>query len=337
MLTNAIHRWSDVLKLRRGENVRPHFVDFHTSDICNHKCIGCAYRDKHGSEMMSEADHLKAIIRLSAFGVRAFDFAGGGEPTLMPYLPRMMDAITNRGGVFGLITNGSNLTDAIIEALLRGGTYLRVSLEASTPWLFRKYKQVPAIEFVNIIDRVRHVVQVRNARGSKLQIGIKFGVSKILRGTLHYQMMFDLAAQLGVDRITVRCLSHFPEELSGNERYAEYALFSKLRPAEHAYEIKESFFPNRFESVPQCYLNPLHTVMDHKGNIYLCCYYYYRQEKHKIGNILDSTMEDIWMTPEHIQKIKEIDRDECAKVDCKFFRHHQAVEEAATRGQIYFL
>jgi len=125
--------------------------------------------------------------------------------------------------------------------------------------------------------------------------------------------------------------------LSAEERYAEYTLFMGARPISHPYRIVDSFIPVRNDDVPKCWLNPLHTTMDHKGNIYLCCYYYYREERHLIGNIFETPFEEMWMSRDHRRKIGAIERAECAKVDCKFFNHHKAVDSAKIGGQIHFL
>jgi radical SAM protein with 4Fe4S-binding SPASM domain len=337
MLTNAIHRMSDIEKLKNGEKIYPHFVDFHTSDVCNHNCLGCAYRGRHSGTMLDLKRHAQAIDILMDHGVKAFDFAGGGEATMMPYLPDLMQKIALRGGYFGLITNGSRLNMDTADVLLSKGTYLRVSLEASAPWTFAKYKGMSPLNFNRIVDHLKMIVKERNERKSDLEISIKFSVSKSLRGIQHYQMMFMLATSIGVDRISIKPLRHEPEELTEQERYAEYALFQKARPVGQSYKIIESFLPTPEEKVPQCWLNPLHAVMDQNGDLYICCYYYYRDNDFKIGNIFEQKFEDIWLSDLHRQKIANIKKTSCAMVDCKFFSHDWAVAESSKRGRIYFL
>lgn len=337
MLSNIVHRWNDIQKLKNGEKVFPHFVDFHTSDVCNHNCLGCAYRGRHSNTMLSAEKHFRAVDILLDNGVKGFDFAGGGEPTMLPYLTGLTEYIAKRGGYFGIITNGSLLSPRLIDVLLEHGTYLRISLEASTPWTFARYKGVSPLQFTKIIDRIRYVIERRNKEKSDLEISLKFSVSKSLRGIQHYKFMCGLAAGLEVDRISVKPLRHEPEELSQLERYAEYALFQSAVPAEHSYRIVESFLPTGIDRVPQCWLNPLHVVMDHTGDLYICCYYYYRGNDFKIGNIFEKPFGEIWLSDLHREKIANIKKLSCSMVDCKFFQHHDSVASCNKRGQVYFL
>ena len=337
MLSNVIARWPDIERLKRGEKVAPMFVDFHTSDACNHNCNGCAYRGKHTGSILDRDKHFAAVITLLKAGVKAFDFAGGGEPTMLPYLSELMRMIAWNGAYFGLITNGSMLNPDLVDTMLDHGTYLRISFEASNPFQFGRYKGVPVTEFSRILARVKEIVQERDQRGSDLEISLKFSVGNSLRGYQHYYLMFNIAEMLGVDRISVKCLRHEPEELSEQERYAEYALFNKARPTNHRYKIIESILPYPQDKVPQCWLNPLHTVMDQDGNLYACCYHYYRKDSLLIGNIFEKSFDEIWFSDHHRHVMRNIKRDECKIVDCKFFNHHEAVVSSAKRGQVYFL
>ncbi len=334
---NVLARLPDIENYLLTGKIYPSFADFHTSDVCNHNCNGCAYKGKHSHSIMDEEKHYAAVSILRGHGVKAFDFAGGGEPTMLPYLPELMKYITEIRCNFGLITNGSNLSPALIDELLCHGTYLRVSLEASSPQMFAQYKGVPATQFYKIVDTLKGIVQERNRRKSELEVSIKFSVSKSLRGPQHYRMMGVLASFLGVDRVSIKPLRHEPEELTTNERYAEYGLFLKSIPAQRSFKVVESFIPTNIDDVPQCWLNPLHVVMDHAGDLYLCCYYYYRDNDFKIGNIFEKPFDEIWLSKLHKQKIANIRRESCAKVDCKFFKHHKDVGEALTRGKVYFL
>ena len=335
MLTNVIHRWDDILKLKSGQKILPHFVDFHTSNLCNQHCIGCAYSDVINGTFMPVEKHIKAVDMFLDLGVDAFDFAGGGEPTLIPYLGDLFKYINERNAHYALITNGSNLSEDIVQALLWGGTYVRISLEASNEEDHKKYKGDNVIDWADLLCNVKNLVSMRDKGRSDLEISIKFSVSKSLRGQEHYKRIFKIADSLNIDRVVVKCLRHEPEELTIKERYLEYKYFLEALPTGRHYKTVESILP--WNEVPQCWLNPLHTVMDHLGNLYLCCYYYWRENDFLIGNIFEEKFEDIWLSPKHKEKIRKINKESCSKVDCKFFKWHKDVDEAMKRGQVYFL
>ena len=129
----------------------PRFVDLHTSNACNHKCVGCAYSGELDTDFMKEDQHIKIINDLMDFGVRAFDFAGGGEPLFLPYIESLFDLVHSRNGHFGVITNGSLLTERLMEKIVKYATYIRISLEASNVESFVKYKRVSGKEWNNKI------------------------------------------------------------------------------------------------------------------------------------------------------------------------------------------
>jgi MoaA/NifB/PqqE/SkfB family radical SAM enzyme len=335
-LTNIISRWDDILKLKRGKMVLPTFVDFHTSNRCNQFCHGCAYAGTLEGQMMSEEKHYQAVDMFIDLGVRAFDFAGGGEPTMLPYLPALLKHIKDRGANYGLITNGVMLNDELCEELFNSATYVRISLEASNREMYRKYKGIDLWD--KVLDRVEYLCQDRDQFDSACEISIKFSVGKSLRGLTHYIDGLKLGEDLDVDRITFKALRHEPEELTVKEAGLENGLLEELLSRDEYTRSKVSSWIVPWMNAPTCWLNPLHTVMDHLGNIYICCFYYHRdREKHCLGNIFEQSFKEIWFSEKHWEKINDIKREECRQVDCKFFHHHKAVYQALERGAVNFL
>jgi wyosine [tRNA(Phe)-imidazoG37] synthetase (radical SAM superfamily) len=336
MLTNIISRYQDIVKLRNGEIVLPSFVDIHACDLCNQNCIGCAYHDLHTQNMMTEKQHLFTLRTFLDMDVKAFDFAGGGEPTLLPYLGEHMDFIAKNNATFGLLTNGTRLRE-IGKHLLNGG-YVRVSLEASNPKQYGSYKNADPLAWIDVLTQIRGLVKLRNDANSNLEITVKFAVGKHLRGCDHYRDGILLARDLGVDRIVFKALRHQPEELEPITKEIEA---NRLREMVHdlrAEDMVRSWInPIPFDKVPQCWLNPLHTVIDWRGDMYICCFYYFREERHKIGNIFETPFHELWFSELHRQKIREIKREECFKVDCKVVLHHHAVQDFEKGMRGHFL
>lgn len=340
-LNNIIAHHEGVAAIRRGDIPLPKFADLHTSNRCNHKCVGCAYRDHLTTDVMSEEDHVKVVHQLLDIGVKAFDFSGGGEPLLLPYITTLFAIIRGHQAHYGLITNGSLLNDDIARKLADQATYVRVSLEASNQAHYEKYKHVGSTEWFKVIENIKRLVSIRNRTSSQCEIAIKFAVGKSLRGAAHYEDGIRLGLDLGVDNVQFKALRHEPEELPVvnrlvQESYIKYVLrdFGDRISSDY---VRHWIAPWPEPMVPQCILNPLHTVVDYKGNVYLCCYYYYRPEAHFIGNMLAREFSSFWATPEHAGKILNIDPRECMKVDCKFFRHHRIAEKELVRGKAYWL
>lgn len=331
MREGILTRLPDIQLMRKqGEIPTPHFADLHTSNRCQQNCTGCAYAGKLDGKIMERDDHIKVLEDLHALGVVAFDFAGGGEPLMLPYIIDLWQWCTEHNCSFGLITNGVNLDDNMIAYLQVHATYVRVSLEASWSGPYEKYKGSDQ-HWLHVIENVRKLTSVDN----RCEVGLKFSVGKSLRGERHYEMGLRLGNALRVNNVQFKALRHMPEELSHEEKIEEWAIYQSI--CQRYNNVRGWILPTADDEVPQCYLNPLHTVVDHLGNVYLCCYYYDRGPEHLIGNMLEVPLGELWGAEEHVAKIKGIDREACRRVDCKFFRHHLLVESALERGQGFFL
>lgn len=329
---NILTHYEAIHTLLDGGMCSPRFCTFQTSYVCNHKCKGCSFSNILNNKMMKEKDHIKILYDLINIGVKGFEFCGGGEPFTLPYMNKLIEILINHGCGFGSLTNGSLLTDDLIEQYVKYGTYIRISLEASNPTDFKKYKQVSNNQWPKIINNIQKLVSLKSKYNSDLDIGIKFAVSKTLRGKQHYIDAINLAHKLGVTNIQFKSLRHEPEELTLFEKVEEEKILKSL--VSHV-PIISNIVPQN--NIPQCVLSPLHTVVDWQGNVYLCCYYYYREQEHNIGNILEVPFKKLWYDVEHQNKIKNISKKECSKVDCKFFNHHQTIKEAFKNNRNEFL
>jgi GTP 3',8-cyclase len=337
-MSNILYRFDDLKKLQGGEMILPNFVDVHLSDVCNQSCRGCAFKADHENNMMSEEKFNKAADILMDNGVKSFAFCGGGEPCTLPYLPRAWELIRKRDCHFSMLTNGSLITQEEIRVMITKGTFIRVSLEASNKQDYGKYKQTAVEVWDRVIDNIRSLVELKKEIGSQCSVGIKFAVSKSLRGSNHYEDGIYLAKELGVDRLTFKATRGGEEELEyaeslGENKNLEDAL-DLLRPK---CVVSKWIVPARFDYVPQCWLNPIHTVMNWKGDLFICCYYYFRKDRHKIGNIFQQDFKEMWFSDKHKEMIKNIKREECRQVDCKFFHYHDDFNENDKVGSVYFV
>jgi hypothetical protein len=68
-------------------------------------------------------------------------------------------------------------------------------------------------------------------------------------------------------------------------------------------------------------------MIDAYGDVYICCYYQYRKESHKIGNVIKNSFYEVWFSDEHLEKIGEINPKECNKYDCRFHRYNSFMND----------
>ncbi len=100
---------------------------------CNLQCPYCYNPLDLGrpKEELATADWLSAIDQATALGVVQIGFSGG-EPTLRaPELVAMTKRATERGAYTNLITQGTFLTDALLDELLDAGlAHVQISIQA---------------------------------------------------------------------------------------------------------------------------------------------------------------------------------------------------------------
>ncbi len=337
-VSNIIAHHKQVEMLQHGRMCSPVFADLHLSNICNQKCLGCAYTDKHGigTVYMSTHDILKTIDTLSGEGVKAFDFVGGGESLCIPDIGKAFSRVVNHNKSYALITNGLLFHGKIMKQIVCEATYVRVSLEGATALDYATYKQTTRGQQEQVIGYIKAAISHRDKVGSTCEISIKFSVGKSLRGTGHYMAGIELGRSLGVDSIQFKALRHEPEELNYDDKVIENRLLRQAIYESGADDLVRYWIVPE-SHIPQCYLNPLHVVVDHNGDMYLCCFYYYRGNEHKIGNIITDNFSDVWYGAKHAEKVKAIDKNQCEFVDCKFFKHHAVADWAFDRNRTHWL
>jgi sulfatase maturation enzyme AslB (radical SAM superfamily) len=129
--------WSE---LRHFVSETPGRVGLHVAHIdvvaaCNFACSGCiekALRNRH--LYMSFSALIDILCRLKECGCCKVSFYGG-EPTLHPHFPRLIDLAGNMGFEMVIVTNGSqlpksgDLSDAIIR--MQKMLQVRVSIDAA--------------------------------------------------------------------------------------------------------------------------------------------------------------------------------------------------------------
>lgn len=102
---------------------------------CNLGCRWCYASSQHkaGGETMSKDKAFKVVDILADSGIRQISITGG-EPTLVTYLPELVERITSRGMIANLNTNGYAVSRHLTKALARVGlNQVLTNIESSIP------------------------------------------------------------------------------------------------------------------------------------------------------------------------------------------------------------
>lgn len=122
---------------RGGE---PYPIDWHVfpSNVCNHLCVWCAYRQPSPDGHIEQIDArvilpkevmLRAVRDAARTGAVMIHFSGGGEPLINKATPEAMALAQELGLTVVLSTNGRLLTPDVARLV----NHIRVSLNAGTP------------------------------------------------------------------------------------------------------------------------------------------------------------------------------------------------------------
>ena len=114
-------------------------VNYHLWEPCNMRCGFCfaTFQDTK-REMNLPKGHLpkeaciSVVDQLAEFGFEKINFAGG-EPTLCPWLPALITRAKGYGMVTSIVTNGSRLTEAWLDALKGSLDWVGLSIDTVDP------------------------------------------------------------------------------------------------------------------------------------------------------------------------------------------------------------
>lgn len=113
-------------------------VNFHLWEPCNMRCRFCfatfqdVKRDILPKGHMPKQDCIAVIDSLARAGFEKLTFAGG-EPTLCPWLPDLIQHAKESGFTTAVVTNGSNLTEGYLHALHSTLDWVALSIDTADP------------------------------------------------------------------------------------------------------------------------------------------------------------------------------------------------------------
>lgn len=110
-------------------------VNYHLWEPCNMRCKFCFATFQDVKQTILPKGHLpkeqaiEVVLQLAEIGFEKITFAGG-EPTLCPWLPELIAAAKEAGMTTMIVTNGSKLTDAFLEANKQTLDWIAISIDS---------------------------------------------------------------------------------------------------------------------------------------------------------------------------------------------------------------
>lgn len=330
-----LSHYREAQAIARGKFPPPRMVILHLNYLCNHHCVGCDFRAENAALHYNPParDLQRLADAVIATGAEAVELSGGGEPLLVPGIRQLIMKFRRAGLQVGLLTNGSKLSGAIRDTVVRHCRYVRVSLEAGSPAVFRRVKQVDdPREFARIIANIRAAVALKKKLSSALNINVKYTIGTLNRHDL--ARAAQLAARLKVDSLQVR-----PYENCAITIKDTRAIQREVAALRRRYAGRLAIFGNLAFSRPRarCRFNPLFVTVDSFGEVFLCPYYRHRRQRHSIGNLLQQDWKKIWGGRRHRSARAHVRPAECAVYACRFHRYNALLASLLANGELSFI
>ena len=289
------------------------------TNVCNQNCPHCFgyWPERDQAKMCLE--EAKAILgQLKVSGARGVTFTGGGDPLVNPDTPAAVAHAHSLGLDIGFITNAQSLKPETADILVRSAVWLRVSLDAATPEVFRLTHGMAAPQFETVLDNVRLLVARKKALGSRVTIGLGFLTGPKTRPDVY--AFARLAKELGADYGQYRPLlrrqgepdidysdDSLIEEMLRAKRDFETPSYRVLC-SEHKYRlIAEGKLERTYR---KCYGQNFAAVVAADRKMYVCCHMR-GVEKYEIGDLSRDDVATVWDSEKRRRVADSVDFADC--------------------------
>ncbi|MFA6001137.1 MAG: radical SAM protein [Thermoleophilia bacterium] len=328
--------YREVQQILAGNMPVPRTMEFFLSNVCNHACAGCHSRYMHKDEdQFLDFDILKEVVTdFAELGVEGVELSGGGEPLMYPQIIPAIAYMRAHGLKVGMFTNGTLLTEELSEFLVENVLFLRIAFDAGKAATYKKIHGRD--DFGRLTANLEALVRLKakngsgkskdadgspSARGSKearfgtATIGAKYLVST--KNWMELSRAAELAKEIGLDYLQFKALraSKFTPEGETLKQAEEEAEKARQLSGKN-FQVFGSL--EKTKVIGRCFLNPIHPVIDAKGDMYLCAFFHHRKDTHKIGNIYKKSFPEIWYSERHFKAFRSTKPKECAVFDCPF-------------------
>lgn len=297
---------------------RPVTYELDLTNICNQRCPHCVgyYPDLNQARM--HRDEARAIIKqIADFGGRGLTFTGGGDPLASPLATDAVAYARSVGLDVGFITNGQALTEDKARVLLENCQWLRVSLDAATPEVFKVSHGMEEAAWRQVLANVRTLTRLKRELGSSCTIGVGFLTSHETKKDIY--AFAALGKDLGVDYAQYRPLLRRHGE--GDVDYSDAEILSEMnraaRLSEEGYRVLHSEHKYKLIAAGQverpyklCHGQHFAAVVSADKKMYVCCHMR-GVEKYCIGDLSKQSLPELWNSEERKRVADSVDFDDC--------------------------
>lgn len=288
--------------LRMG-STKPITWEFDLTNQCNHHCPGCS-GGKINTESLSLQTAKDYIDQIRDFNAKAITLTGGGEPLLNSIYPQIIEYIKFKNLDVALITNGSLITQQNASIILKNCTWIRISLDAGSPEVFRKTHGCNKNMFNQIIEGISLLSELKKREYSNCTIGIAFLTNKETQPDM--LKFTKLCKSLGIDYVQFRPFHYNTTDISENlmkckkEETSVFKVLWSRNKYKHFHQSRPyaKCFGHHFAGVINIH------------SLYLCCHFR-GMPKYKLGDLRKNSLKEIWYSKKRKKIYENINYSDC--------------------------
>ncbi|MCK4647959.1 radical SAM protein [bacterium] len=274
------------------------------TNICNHRCPWCfGFYDRDNKDNITLQEAKEIIYQIKEFGGRGLTFTGGGEPLCNPATPEAIQYAKSIGLDIGFITNGSILNEQIAKILVENCVWIRISLDAASPTMFKKTHGMSRKAFDKVIENIKLLVKEKKRLNSKSTIGAGYLTSPETKKEIYEFAL--LCRDLKIDYAQFRpLLIGFGNNQVDYSRKVQRGIIKEIEKSlklskngfqvlysKHKYDCMKN--GETFRSYGKCFGHHFATVICADKKMYICCHFR-GVKKYSIGDLSKNTLKEIW-------------------------------------------
>lgn len=275
---------------------------------CNNECPNCITKSSRNNAQLTWDNINKIIKGLKQLDNKGIILSGGGEPLLHPDFIATLNLISRTGMKIGLNSNGLALTSDKIDAIIDDCEYFRISLDAGTSSMYKFTHGMDEKIFDKVVGNMELVSKRIKEKGSKISFGAGFLTSKQTEGDMENFVYLCKEKGLGFAQFrpfnndTVNIIDKYNMLKDKYEDVNFKVLASIQKYKEFGYESCRNY--------DKCLGMFFSTVITADAKMYACLHHR-RNEKYLIGDVGNSTLDEIWNSSRKWKVFESIDMNDC--------------------------
>lgn len=279
--------------------IMPSYIQFYPTLRCNDSCPFCFNRQLASRDDVTPPDFEKILSIMQREGIDEIDILGG-EPTLHPELPRLIDGIIGRGLRATLSSNGSRVDDLRALSDTHPADFLKIGISLN--------RDLPSEDLQRYILSYKPLLKSIFPMSSTMRRSFREYMK--IPGMAYFLLYRDV-----LDRHDLPHSTPF------------YRFYGEMRRVEKALSGVHSVFCSGFipdkETYPvlesvRCPAGTTKLSLLPDGAVYPC-YLFFRHKAFELGNILRDDFKKILQHPV-LNFFRQYDRNRCPKSSCPLYR-----------------